>query len=299
MQKELGLTNLNQATQSLAQRAMPKRELYLWLYAAIIIVLAAKVFRFGSFALFYHAAHNINLFMWGAVAVAAWRLNRFTENQLTQSRDVALMSGLGLGCLFAVAVAGTAGFGPAFGVFGLALIFARPNEENLRSAGIVMLALATHFTIAPLFFRAFLDQILTLDSAIVAFAFQILRPDMVWKTATQIVSSGPGHFGILLVGGCSAFNGISAAFLVHLAWAMKHRTYLTRYDTIAVCATAILIIILNTGRLLLTGWDRGSYDFWHGADGDTFGALMFSLAQTGIIVGGGYFSARWAAAKEV
>jgi hypothetical protein len=263
-----------QATSNLAERAMPRREFFLWLYAALIIVLTAKVFRFGSVALFYHAAHNINVFMWGAVAVAAWRLNRFTGNQLTQSRDVALTSGLGLGCLFAVAVAGTAGFGPAFGVFGLALIFARPNEENLRSAGIVMLALATHFTIAPLFFRAFLDQILTLDSAVVAFAFQMLRPDMVWKTAT------------------------SAAFLVHLAWAMKHRTYLTRYDTIAVCATAILIIMLNTGRLLLTGWDRGSYNFWHGADGDTFGALMFSLAQTGIIVGGGYFSARWAAAKE-
>lgn len=278
---------------------MSKRELYLWLYAAMITVLAAKVFRFGSFALFYHAAHNINVFMWGAVAVAAWRVNRFASDQPTQLRDFALAFGLGFGCLFAVAVAGTAGFGPMFGLFGLALIFTRPNEENLRGAGIVMLALATHFTIAPLFFREFLDQILTLDSAVVAFAFQILRPDMVWKTATQIVSNGSGHFGILLVGGCSAFNGISAAFLVHLAWAMKYRTYLTRYDTIAVCATAIMIILLNTGRLLLTGWDRGSYDFWHGADGDTFGALLFSLAQTGIILGGGYLSARWAAAKEV
>ena len=274
-----------------------KRELYLWLIGAVVVVLAAKVFSFGSLALFEVALEKINYFMWAAVGVAIWRLTEFSSNQPIQFRDQFLMVGVFIGLIVASMTTAVVGFGLVFGLFGIMLISTSPKDENLNAAGIVMLALMTHFTLAPLFFRMFLDQILTADTAIVALAFHFLRPDLVWTSSTQITNPS-SHFGIILVGGCSAFGHLSAALLVHLTWAMKYRTYLSRYDVVAVSATAIVIIIVNTARLVLTGWDMSGFQFWHGSGSLRFGATIFVILQTSIIVISGYISATWVATRE-
>lgn len=278
-------------------RTLTQRQLYTWLFSSLICVLAAKVFGLGSLNQFHHALLTINYFVWGAVAVAAWRLWQFHSTDKICVSDVIMMGGVCVGLLIGALITGQSGLGLVFAIFGIFLLRFQRADDNLRGAGIVMLALTSNLTFAPLIFREFLDIILTADGAFVAFVLHFLRPDMVWTTATKIVSNGPTHFGILLVGGCSAFNGISAAVLVHLAWAMKHRTNLSRYDAIAIVATAAVIIVLNTFRLVLTAWSHDSYDFWHGIDGLSFGALIFSYTQTAIIIAGGFFSARWAAIR--
>ena len=183
------------------------------------------------------------------------------------------------------------GIGAGFGALGLAVLRCNPTDSNLRAAGICLLALAGHLCAAPIIFRVFLDPILRIDRYLLGSAFAVIRPETLWTPAGF---TAPDGVRIVLVGACSSFAGVSVAIAVHVGWAMRVRTTLSRLDALAIMATGVLATAINIARLLLTGWDAQSYQFWHGIDGTAPGLMIAWFAQTAVILTGGYLSATWA-----
>lgn len=261
----------------------------------VTIIFAARSFGLGNWDFFAARLNQIDLITWGVIAVAFWRLSLADPGRLASRREQALCLGVAALWPFLALIPAAVGIGAAFALLGLILLAQGPQDRNLRAAAICLLALGTHLSLAPIVFRVFLDPILGIDRFLLGQVFAILRPDIIWSDAGFRTAEG---FGITLVGACSSFAGISVAVVVHIGWAMRVRTRLTRLDPLAILLTAILATLINITRLVLTGWNPEGYAFWHGTGADAPGLAIVWVLQTAAILTGGYLSAYWAGRHE-
>lgn len=273
------------------QNALRQKEAYILVLTGLAVLFLARNTGLGSFDLMSMRSTNIDVITFGVAGVAAWRIFQSTQN--TTASTATLVWAIALSALIVCFsfVPSSVGLGAGFGLLGLLIIRTNAGDQNLKAAAICLFAIASHLTLAPIFFRVFLEPILAIDKYLLGNVFSALRPDILWTNARFTTPDG---FGITLVGACSSFAGISVAITVHIGWAMRVRTFLTALDAVAICATAVLATLINITRLVLTGWSQPFYDFWHGIDASAPGIMIAWTLQTSAILLGGYISAYWA-----
>lgn len=285
---------------SATQIDMPFRELVLWVFSAGACAILFRFFFVGNPAMFLTRIAYLNVFEVGAAAVCAWRMLRFqSDRQATRSDAV--------NALLLLVLLVAMGFFPFLYGFSLFMIFfglflIRKNEtdRNLFAAALVMLSLAGHFLIAPIIFRICIAYIVEADVFLVGSVLQYMDPSIQLRGTSFVSSQRPDQFAVILIGACSSFNNISAAVLVHVAWAMALRDHLTRLDGLAMLGTVVVATALNVMRIALSVSSPDSYAFWHGYDGSlTGGAALFIVLQNVTLVVAGYLTARWAGRSSV
>lgn len=270
-------------------------DLYAALLCGLSILLAARVLGFGNFELFLIRLSNVDVISFAVLAVAVWRLLRSSSMVPFTATDIAGAFALAAASIGLAFVPSAVGIGAGFGGLGATILLRESTDRDLRAAGICLLALAGHLCLAPIVFRVFLDPILQIDRYLLGLAFSLIRPETLW---TDAGFTAPDGLRILLVGACSSFAGVSVAIAVHVGWAMRVRTSLTRFDALAILATGVLATVINITRLVLTGWSEELFVFWHGTDGSAPGLMIAWFLQTAAILAGGYISATWAGRAE-
>jgi hypothetical protein len=259
------------------------------------VLLALKIFHVGDIEAFRSSVNNINVFLWGTVAVAYWRLSKANPPASLGFWSKLILFLAALSQIPAGLFPGGFGFGVPLGIIGAVFLYHSNGDNNLRASGICLLAVASHLMVAPFIFRVFLVPILAVDNWLLQSASAIYNPAIQFSSGGIIAPDGTRT---TLVGGCSSFGGISAAILVHVGWAMKIRTRLTILDGFAIALTGVLATTVNITRLLVTTASHESYLYWHGVNTDGLGLKIMFLIQTVILLTGGYVSAYWAGSKD-
>ena len=279
---------------------MPFRELVLWIYAAGVCAILFRFFFLGNPAMFSARVAQLNVFEAGAAAVCAWRMSRFQSHRTATISDAAIACSLLLVLMVMGIFPLLSGYALFMFLFGLFLIRKTETDRNLFAAGVVMLSLATHFLAAPIVFKTFIAYIVKFDVFLVGAILQFIDPAIVSRGTSFTTEQGSDQFSVVLVGACSSFNNISAAVLVHVAWAMALRDHLTRLDGMAMLGTIVVATALNVLRIVLSALSPDSYSFWHGHQGSLpGGAMIFVLLQNLTLVVAGYVTARWAGRSSV
>lgn len=165
------------------------------------------------------------------------------------------------------------------------------KDRNFFSALLVCSALALNCFWGPLIFQTFTAQIIAFDSSLLKWAYAYLRPDIAVQGVTFV---SPNGFGIVIVGVCSVFNSASVAFLATTAISQFIRPGLRFRDGIVTIAVLLTMILINTCRLILMGWDRSLFAYWH----DGAGGPVVAAAQTMIIAIVATSGAIWAAREK-
>ncbi len=272
-----------------------QRELMLWLFGAAVLVIFMRYFYVGNAVLFWSQVNRLNVFAAGALCVAGWRLRQFNGEWPASSMDLAIAAVMLLLLVPMGLLPRMTGLGLYLFAFAIYLSSIEDRSQELRAGAIVMLALATNFLFAPLIFRLFMPFFVWLDSIFIGYALQLVDPSIEWRGSTFVQQDGARKFGITLVGACSSFNNVSAAVLVHVAWAMSLRKHLTWFDALALLATICVATLLNVSRIVLTALGPENYAFWHGDGTSTaIGGWIFLALQNVLLVLAGYLTARWA-----
>lgn len=279
---------------------MPFKELVLWVYFAGVAAILFRFFFLGNPAMFSARVAQLNVFEVGAAAVCAWRMACFQSISAATRSDAVIA----LVLLTVLIVMGVfpllSGYSVFMFLFGLFVIRKNEKDRNLFAAGVVMLSLATHFLVAPVIFRAFIEYIVKFDVFLVGNILQLIDPGIQTRGTTFVSNAATDQFAVILVGACSSFNNISAAVLVHVAWAMALRDHLTRTDGVAMLGTVVIATALNVTRIVLSAISPEGYTFWHGNDSTLpGGAMIFVLLQNLTLVLAGYLTARWAGRSPV
>ena len=232
-----------------------------------------------------------NIFVDIAVLVAIWRYYLARQHEQISRKDVAIASIAML--LFAivcfVGVWQLAGLALTFAL--LPVLFIRNKSNNLISALILAATLAMNSFWAPLIFQTFTSTIIALDTSLLAFAYKILRPDIVAKGATFATENG---FGIVVVGICSVFSSASIVLVAAAAFTQYLRAGFARRDLVVVLILLSTMIAINTARLVLMGWNRASFAYWHEGAGGPY----IAAAQTLVIAAIAAWGASWASRQK-
>jgi hypothetical protein len=280
--------------------SIKRRELLLWLFWSGVAVTFTRYFNIGNAEQFWHQLNQINLFLVGAICVAGCRLYRFTDESAARWPDIIHTFAL-LGILFlATLLPRLIGIGVYFFCLAVFLNRFEDRSRELFACAVVLFAVTTHLLFAPVIFRSFLSFFVWLDAQFVGHVLQFLTPDFQWHSShfTRVLDSG--KFGIVLAGACSSFNAVSAAVMIHIAWAMALRKSLTKWDAVALVATLFIATALNVARLVVSAMGPEDYAFWHGnsVDGMPVGAMIFIVVQNLAFIIAGYATARWAGKSE-
>jgi hypothetical protein len=232
-----------------------------------------------------------NLFFLFAILVAAKRFRLADQSESPSKLDI-------FGAVFATLLFTIICF---FGVeqlagLGLSIILALflitgVKDKNFFSALLVCFALALNVFWGPLIFQTFTAQIIAFDSSLLKWAYAYLRPDIAVQGVTFL---SPNGFGIVIVGVCSVFNSASVAFLATTAISQFIRPGLRLRDGIVTIAVLLTMVIINTCRLILMGWNQALFAYWH----DGAGGPFVAAAQTVIIAIIATSGALWAAREK-
>jgi hypothetical protein len=232
-----------------------------------------------------------NLFFLFAILVAAKRF-RLSDLSVSPSKLDILAAVLAtllftIVCLFGVEQ--LAGLG--LSIVLVPLFITGQKDKNFFSALLVCSALALNVFWGPLIFQTFTAQIIAFDSSLLKWAYAYLRPDIAVQGVTFVSQNG---FGIVIVGVCSVFNSASVAFLATTAISQFVQPGLRGRDGIVTIIVLLTIVLINTSRLILMGWDRSLFAYWH----DGAGGPVISAVQTIIIAIIATSGAIWAAREK-
>lgn len=157
--------------------------------------------------------------------------------------------------------------------FGLYLFFTSRDDNKLKAAATVLLALSVNGYWGPKFFNVFGYWILRADAALVGTALVATQPGIGWH---ETVIGWPGGHSVLIFSPCSSFHNISLGLLCWVSVTKLFRTSWARGDfavALAVCAT---VVLLNAIRLYLMALSSEHYAYWHGGTGEQ----LFAWAST-------------------
>ena len=232
-----------------------------------------------------------SLFFLFAIFVAGKRFSLSNHNDQPSKLDIAnAIIGtilFAVICFFGVEQVAGLGLTLVMVVF----LFSGVKDRNFQSAQLVCFALAINSFWGPLIFQTFTSQIIAFDSGLLKWAYGYLRPDILADGATFRTSNG---FGIVIVGICSVFNSASVAFLASTAIRQYVRSGLSFRDVIVMAIVLIVMVLINTCRLILMGWNHSLFEYWHNGNGGP----VIALLQTGIIAAVSIAGANWAAREK-
>lgn len=254
--------------------AIGRREIYLWAAICLLANQAVQLLDASSFEALTASIAEQNYIYWLTCYAVIYRLRASDRTTRATRRDLWLLA---LACATILATS----FVPyrfTTGVLatlaaGYFLNSAGRIDRNIKSAGCVLLALATQLVWAPILFQFFTPELLPVDATLVGGALDWLRPDIIRNGNTFFAPDGNA---IALVGGCSSFNNLSTAVLACVTVIMLKRTEWVRLDLTIIAITSCAMIAMNVFRICLLCWSVGSYSFWH----DGAGAPIFNIAQT-------------------
>jgi exosortase/archaeosortase family protein len=268
---------LSARTIVLSRLAQPvgRRELFLWLAAALFANQAILLLNFGSFSEFSESLALQNYIYWFGCYVALYRINKSDARASPEGTDWYFVFGMLLAILLSSFIAYRFAIGLIATVMALyLLILGRPDPE-LRAAGIVILALSAHLVWGPILFQLLTPELLRADAALVGNMLTLVRPDIIWNDTTF---QTPESFAISLVGACSSFHNLSTALLACAGATMLVRTNWTRPDFAKLGAAVVVMIFMNDVRLCLLAWSPASYKFWHDGAGSPLLGFLTTVA---------------------
>lgn len=257
---------------------MSWRELVLWVALAISLCFEARPLDSIGFLEFLASINIVSSFSWFVFFRSLVR----TRNQpnLDMHHLLILTAILFLNLLVAI-------FGlpiaPAILALAIYFISIPRKDDDLRSATIVLAALALHIGVAPYIYQLIVPEILLADSFLFSQFLKAIGSSIVSRSTTFFV---PGELTATLVGSCSSFQNISVASLAVVSYSMLKRPYLTKKDFVFLLFSTCAIVLFNDTRLALTIASRESYFFWHNGSGSSLlsailNALLLVLAVTG------------------
>src|SRR4051812_16585574 len=245
-------------------RPVGRRELLLWLAAALFANQAVLLFNFGSLAEFGQSLALQNYIYWFGCFVALYRINRSDARASAETSDRVFVFGMLFAILLSSFIAYRFAIGLIASVLTLYLLVAGRADRELHAAGIVIGALSAHLVWGPILFQLLTPELLRADAALVGNMLALLRPDIIWNGTTF---QTPGSFAVSLVGACSSFHNLSTALLACAAATMLMRTSWTTPDFANLGVAVLVMILMNDARLCLLAWSPASYQFWHDGAG--------------------------------
>lgn len=245
-------------------RVVSRRELFLWIAGCLFANQAVLFIHFGSFSQLVTDLANQNLVYWLACYVVLYRLHASDQHARASAYDWCFALAMLCAVLMSSVIAYRFAIGFLACAMGLYLLATYRADEQLTSAGAVLLALSAHLAWGPILFLLVTPELLRADATLVGGLLTLLNPGIVW-TGTTFQSAG-GH-AISVVGACSSFENLSTALLACAAVTMFLRTKWTRRDLATIAMASIVMVLLNVIRICLLAWSAASYQFWHGGQG--------------------------------
>lgn len=253
-----------------------RREALLGVVVCLIANHALQIVDASSFLSILSGLASQNLIYWFACYVIISHLLASSSEPTLSKNDSIFVIGLCLLILMVSFIAYRFTIGFLTTLLALWMMRSFKDDVKVKSAGIVLMAMAVHLVWAPLLFRLFMEEFLLLDAAAISVVLSNLRPDIVQAGTTF---SGEDH-AITLVGACSSFHNVSLAILAVVAAIMCYRTELRRSDVAWLLITCTAMIAINVVRIALVAWDAEMYIYWH----DGAGVKVLSVIQTAVII---------------
>jgi exosortase/archaeosortase family protein len=266
-------------------RLIGRRELFLWIAGCLFANQAVQLVNLSSFSAFVADLAAQNLVYWFACCVVLYRLNASDNRARASVYDWCFALAMLCAILVSSFIAYRFAIGFLTSVMGLYLLVLYRKDEQLASAGAVLLAVSAHLVWGPIVFQLLTPEFLRADAALVGALLMLVDPGIVWTGTTFHASAG---HAISIVGACSSFQNLSTALLACAAAAMFVRTTWTRRDLSAIAMASVAMIVLNDARLCLLAQSAASYEFWHQGQG----ALLFGYFTTTVMLLIAFWSVR-------
>lgn len=246
---------------------------------------AIQLINFNSLSAFAADLASQNLVYWFACYVVLYRLYASDNRALASAYDWCFALAMLCAILVSSFIAYRFAIGFLVSVMGLYLLALHCKDEQLASAGGVLLAVSAHLVWGPIVFQLFTPEFLRADAALVGILLTLVSPGIVWTGTTFHASA---EHAISIVGACSSFQNLSTALLACVAAAMFMRTTWIRRDLAAIAMASVAMIILNDVRLCQLARSAASYEFWHQGQG----ASLFGYFSTIVMMLIAFWSAR-------
>ena len=269
-------------------RTITTRELVCWaalLFAAAQAADLLHVEPGGTIGGNLSAMDAIGLIAWGSAALLLWR----DRDGATPARPWQI------GVLLALAAGGALATGrgmfAALSVAGLVIALGGGWSANQRRAGAILFGIGFQKLGAKAIAMLLADVILKLDTAAAGTALQLLVPGTTWSGT---VIKPPHDVGIVVQMPCSSFANLSLICLCYTSLAALDGARWSRRNLMAVAAICVVMVLLNTVRMMLMARSLPAYKYWHEGDGNTMFAILMSIAAVTLCSMG----SRWANAPR-
>jgi exosortase/archaeosortase family protein len=266
-------------------RFVSRRELFLWIAVCLFANQAVQLVKLSSFSAFVADLAAQNLVYWFACYVVLYRLNASSDRAQPSAYDWWFALAMLFAALMSSFIAYRFAIGGLASAMGLYLLALYRKDEQLASAGAVLLAVSAHLVWGPIVFQLLTPEFLRADAALVGLLLMLLDPGIV---LTGTTFHAPAGHTISIVGSCSSFQNLSTAVLACAAAAMFVRTAWIRRDLAAIAMASVAMVLLNDVRLCLVAFNTESYEFWHEREG----AVLFGYFTTAVMLLIAFWSAR-------
>jgi exosortase/archaeosortase family protein len=261
---------------------MSTRELLCWMVAFFAMANAARRFQYGAHA-FVFVLDGVELIAWGCALLL---IVRDKEPARASSQQIGSLVGLGA---FVILLPSASAMTLALIPFGLFVSFGRGWTSAQHRAGFVFLSLAAQRLMGKIVPILFGDTILRLDTAVAGTFMRLFVPGSTW---TGNVLKPPHDVGVVVGMPCSSFANLSLVMLCFVSLYAVDGGRPSRRAAAAVAGVCLLVVLVNTVRLVATAHSLESYKYWH----DGAGAEIFSLFLTVLTITLCSISSRWASA---
>lgn len=208
--------------------------------------------------------------MWMACDLAAR-----SEPTPASRRDLTVLGLAALGVLFPV----SGGAWVAMTIVSLYVLRTTPHASSLYRAFWVVLALCFSGFWSRQFFVFFMDDILRVDTVLVARLTGT-------PSFENLIYAADGKTTLQVQAGCSSFNNMSLAFL---GWILACSHYGLRgfwRSALFISLSAVAVVSINTLRIGIIAWRPDLYDLAHGSFGANVANLLTTLVIGGISIAG-------------
>ena len=151
------------------------------------------------------------------------------------------------------------------------------DQPKLRSAGIVLAALAIQKYWGHIVFDLFAAPLLRAETAVVGTLVEALRAGTVWQGN---VITAPSGFSIIVYSACSSFHNLSLAMLCWVTVSRLRNQTWRRGDFLTACVIGVAMIACNVTRLCLMAWGPDLYEYWHNGPG----AQIFAAGASAMVL---------------
>jgi len=151
------------------------------------------------------------------------------------------------------------------------------DDPKLRSAGIVLGALAIQEYWGHIVFDLFALPLLRAETAVVGTLVQAMRAGTVWQGN---VITAPSGFSVIVYSACSSFHNLSLAMLCWVTVSRLRNQSWRNRDLLTACVIGAAMIACNVARICLMAWSPDLYEYWHNGPG----AQIFAVGASAMVL---------------